>query len=447
VIPETSLRPDLAPIWNAALRAVDPAAAVTRVVTRRGSVIDIAGHSFDMGEAGTIWVLGAGKAVAPMAQSLEPILGKYLSGGLVVTKYGHGLPLDKVEILEAGHPLPDRNGVLAGERLCELLHTKIGAGDLALCLFSGGGSSLLVAPAPGITWEEKQQCTQLLLHSGATIHEMNALRKHISNVKGGGLAGMLASTRTVSLILSDVVGDDLDTIASGPLVPDPTTFAECLEILERLKIAPRIPLSIRERLAGGAEGRIPETPKRGNPIFSNKVNLIIGSNAQACSAAATEAQRRGYETMVLSSRIEGDTGEAARFHMGVVQEIIFEGRPLARPACIISGGETTVKVKGKGLGGRNMEFSLCCTLPLSRLPAPCVVASLGTDGTDGPTDAAGAVADNTTLIRSRKMGDQFFETCLHNNDSYRFFQSLDDLIITGPTRTNVMDLRIILIDV
>jgi len=442
---ESLLRSDLARIWTAALLAVDPDAAVAKFVKRRGAILTIRGHSFNMREAGNIWVIGAGKAVAPMGQSLERVLGSYLSGGLLVTKYGHSLPLERLEIMEAGHPLPDRNGVLAGDRISELVDTRMGDGDLVFCLLSGGGSSLLVAPASGITWEDKQKCTQLLLRSGATIHEMNAVRKHLSKLKGGGLARLLASTPTVSLILSDVVGDDLDTIASGPMVPDSTTFAECLEIFKRLKIAGKMPHSIRKRFAEGIGGGIPDTPKSGNPIFRNKLNLIIGSNSQACSAAAGEAKRRGYKTMVISSRIEGDTREAALFHLSMVREIVFEGRPLARPACIISGGETTVRVTGKGLGGRNMEFSMCCTRPLSRLSSPCAVASLGTDGTDGPTDAAGAIADNQTLARSLECGDRFLENCIENNDSYRFFQRLGDLIMTGPTRTNVMDLHIFLI--
>jgi hydroxypyruvate reductase len=445
VNPGQPLRANLARIWTAALRAVDPGAAVRRLVKRRGALLTAGGHSFDLREVGNIWVVGAGKAVAPMGQSLERILGRHMTGGLLVTKYGHSLPLARLEIVEAGHPLPDLSGYRAGARIAELADTGIGAADLVFCLLSGGGSSLLVSPAPGITWREKQKCTDLLLRSGARIHEMNALRKHLSILKGGGLARLLASTPAVSLILSDVVGDDLDTIASGPMVPDSTTFAECRQILKQLKIAEKVPPAIRKRFAEGARGRIPETPKGGHPIFRNKLNLIIGNNSQACSAAARAAKRLGYKTMVLSSRMEGDAGECARFHMSVVAEIIAAGRPLAKPACIISGGETTVQVTGKGLGGRNMEFAMHCAHPLSRLPSPCVVASLGTDGTDGPTDAAGAIADNTTLGRSLDSGAGFLESCMKKNDSYRFFKNLGDLIVTGPTRTNVMDIRIILI--
>ena len=440
-----TLRSDAARLWTAALRAADPEAAVRNFVKRRGHALRVGNHRFDLSGTRAVWVLGAGKAAAPMARALEQILDKYLSGGIVVTKYGHGLPLKKIEIIESGHPLPDENGVAGALRMVSLIKSRIQPGDLVLCPFSGGGSALLVAPAEGISLEDKLACTELLLNAGATIHEFNAIRKHLSNLKGGGLARLLAEMTTISLIVSDVVGDALDTIASGPMVPDTSTFGDCLESIYRLKIADEVPSSIMNRLEAGVAGRIPETPKPGDPIFRNTANFIIAGNAQACSAAAREAGRLGYKVLVLTTRLEGDTAEAAHFHMSIAEEIIFRGKPLRHPACLISGGETTVKVTGSGTGGRNQEFSLNCARQLAHLPAPCVVASVGTDGTDGPTDAAGAIADNTTVARSLKFGARFMQESAENNDSYNFFRRLGDLIITGPTHTNVMDLHLILI--
>lgn len=380
-----------------------------------------------------------------MGKAIEKILGGYVAGGFLVTKYGHSLDLKRMEIMEAGHPLPDDNSVASAARIADLAEKQIEAEDLVLCLFSGGASSLLVSPAPGVTLEDKLACTRLLLNAGADIRELNAVRKHLSGLKGGGLARLLAPTPVLSLILSDVVGDDVGAIASGPTAPDATTFADCLEIFERLGLSDRIPPAVMRRFKAGSAGGIPETPKTGDPVFRRSETFIVGSSAQACAAASRTARRLGYSVMVLTSRLEGDNGEAARFHMSIASEIVFQRRPLRRPACMISGGETTVKVTGKGKGGRNQEFALHCARQLACLPAPALAASLGTDGTDGPTDAAGAIADNTTLTRSMKYGAHFLGESLDNNDSYPFFQRLGDLIVTGPTRTNVMDLHIILV--
>lgn len=441
-----TLRSDAARIWTAALNAVDPQTAVRRFAKRRGSILTIGDRNMDLDSAGRVWVLGAGKAAAPMGSAVERILGKYLAGGILVTKYGHGGPLKKLELVEAGHPLPDRNGLLAGKRIVEMAKTQIGPHDLVLCLLSGGGSALLVSPAAGITLEDKLACTDVLLRAGANIRELNAVRKHLSNLKGGGLASLLPRNRVFSLILSDVVGDALDTIASGPLVPDPTTYRECMEILERLQVADSVPRAVIGRLEAGLSGGIPETPKSGDPVFRLKESVVVGSNTRACTAAAAAARRLGYRTMILTTRLEGDTSAAAAFHMSIAREIVTNKRPVRRPACILSGGETTVKVSGSGKGGRNQEFALQCVAGLAHLPAPCLVASLGTDGTDGPTEAAGALADNSTLARSIKFGARFLEESLRENNSYGFFDRLGDLIVTGPTRTNVMDVHIILIE-
>ena len=439
------LRTDAEVICSAALRSVSPEVSIRRVLRRRGAALCIADLSFDLSKCRHVWALGAGKAAAPMGQAVERIIGKYLSGGFLVTKDGHGLPLERLELVEAGHPLPDARGLAAGASLTAFAEKHIGRNDLVLCLLSGGGSALLVSPASGVSLEDKLACTRLLLNAGASIHEFNTIRKHLSCLKGGGLARLLAPARVVSLILSDVVGDPLDTIASGPLVADTSTFGDGLEIFRKYGLEDRIPIAVRKRFEEGSEGRIPETPKPGDPIFRRCHNLIVANNVEACSAAALRARRLGYHTMVLTTRLEGDTAEAAAFHLSIIEEIVAQKRPLRRPACIVSGGETTVRVTGGGAGGRNQEFALVCARRLARLPAPCVVASLGTDGTDGPTDAAGALVDNSTVARSLKYGSNFLEASLRNNDSYSFFKRLGDLIVTGPTRTNVMDVHLVLI--
>jgi glycerate 2-kinase len=441
----SALKSDAACVWTAALRAADSECAIRKSLKRKGSILQIHRNRIDLDQVGKVWILGAGKAAAPMGRATEKILGRYVAGGILVTKYDHSLPLKRLEVLEAGHPWPDLKGINAGNRIVAFAKRRIKANDLVICLFSGGASALLVSPVRGIALKDKLNCTRLLMNGGADIHELNAVRKHLSNIKGGGLARLLAPARIVSLVLSDVVGDDVGTIASGPVSPDSTTFGECLEIFHRLQLLGRIPPAVRKRFEKGAAGQIEETPKPEDPVFGRSKSFVIGSSAQACAAAAYAARRLGYRTLVLTSRLRGDNGEAARFHMSVAGEIVFHGRPLRRPACVISGGETTVKVTGKGKGGRNQEFALHCVRQLGTLPALCLVASLGTDGTDGPTEAAGAVADNTTFTRSMKHGSSFLNESLRNNDSYTFFQRLDDLIITGPTRTNVMDLHIILI--
>jgi len=438
------LRSDASRIWSAALHAVDAKAAVRKCVTRRQHELRAGKLCLDLRNFGRVWVIGAGKAAAHMGQALEQVLGKFVTGGLLVTKYGHALPLKKLTLLEAGHPLPDANSAAAGLRLYSFVKEQVAPEDLVFCVFSGGASALLSLPVPGITWQEKQACTKLLLNAGADVKETNAIRKHLSLLKGGNLARLLAPAAVVSLVLSDVVGDSLETVASGPLVADPSTFGDCLETVLRLDLLDRIPASIHRRLEDGTAGRVPETPKPGDPALQSVVSFMVANNSTACAAAAREARRRGYRTTILTTRLEGDTRQAARFHMSIAEEIVSGRGPARRPACLLSGGETTVRVTGTGMGGRNQEFALCCARPLASLAAPCVVASLGTDGTDGPTDAAGAVADNTTLPRSLKFGSRFLMESLDNNDSYHFFKRLGDLIITGPTGTNVMDLHIIL---
>jgi len=374
--------------------------------------------------------------------AVEEILGNRINEGLINTKYGHGLSLNRIELKEAGHPLPNEAGMRGAEAILSLIE-KAKDEDLIICLISGGGSALLPLPAQGISLEEKQETTSLLLGCGATIQEINAIRKHISRIKGGRLAEASWPAGLVTLILSDVVGDPLDVIASGPTVPDESTFEDCLAIVKKYKLESRVSPSIRNHLHEGASSRRQDTPKPGNVCFTRTQNVIIGSNIQAIGASASEARQLGYHPLILSSLIEGETRQVAKVHAAIAKEVIRTGNPITKPACLISGGETTVTLRGEGRGGRNQEFVLAAALEMKDLKAS-VILSGGTDGTDGPTEAAGALADGTTIRRSWMKGMDP-TSYLDRNDSYNFFFKLGDLLITGPTRTNVMDLRIIIL--
>jgi hydroxypyruvate reductase len=314
---------------------------------------------------------------------------------------------------------------------------------LVFSLISGGGSALLPQPADDITLEEKQAVTRSLLACGASIDEINAVRKHISSSKGGQLARAAYPATTVNLMLSDVVGDRMDVIASGPFVPDTSTFEAAWAVLEKYRLS-HVPPVVRDFLQNGMAGKVPETPKAGDPIFDNVSHAIIGSNILALEAAREEAERLGYATLILSSMVEGETREVVRVHTAIAKEVIKSGRPLPPPACIISGGETTVTIRGEGLGGRNQEFCLASLLDLEGLPQSVVLLSGGTDGNDGPTEAAGAVVDPSTAERAREQGLSASEY-LDRNDAYHFFEKVGGLLMTGPTNTNVMDVRILLV--
>jgi len=435
-------RKDALAIFQEGLKAADPFAAVERTLQVKEDRITVAERSYDAGRYRRILVIGGGKAASPMARALEHRFGSRIAKGLVVTKYGHDMPLETVQLREAAHPVPDEAGEKGARDILSLLEDATEE-DLVFCLLSGGGSALLPLPAPGITLPEKQATTRELLASGATIHEINAIRKHLSAIKGGGLAKAVWPGTLVSLILSDVIGDDLDTIASGPTVPDRSTFRECLEILDKYNLKERVPESVLARFRRGTRGDEAETPKAGDPVFEKTQAVIVGSAGMSLTAAREEARRRGYNTLVLSSMIEGETRDVARVHAAVGKEILKTGQPVSRPGCVISGGETTVTLRGKGLGGRNTEFVLAAAMEIGGLPQ-VVVFSAGTDGTDGPTDAAGAVADGKTLARAEEQGLSAARY-LADNDSYHFFEALGDLVKTGPTMTNVMDLRIVIV--
>jgi hydroxypyruvate reductase len=429
-------------IFAASLAAVNPVTAVQRAVRRQGESLSIGGVDYDLQRYAHIYVIGAGKAGATMAQGLEMVLGERLTGGAVTVKYGHGAPVSRLSISEAGHPLPDAAGVRAAQAI-KRIAAQAGPDDLVFCLLSGGGSALLPAPSPGITLAEKQQLTTLLLACGASIDEINVLRKHISQIKGGQLARLVAPATLITLVLSDVVGDRLDAIASGPTVPDPSTYQDCFDILARYDLLARLPEAIRTHLQRGQAGEYPETPKAGEAAFTRCHTVIIGNNRLALQAARDAAQALGYQTLILSSTIQGETRDIARMHAAIAQEIRQSGAPLPPPACIISGGETTVTLRGTGKGGRNQEFALAAALDIVGLDG-VVILSGGTDGTDGPTDAAGAVADGHTVQRAKTHGLEAMQY-LRRNDAYHLFARLDDLLMTGPTGTNVMDVHLLLV--
>jgi hydroxypyruvate reductase len=414
-------------IFHAALKAADPYEAVMRHVRVKDGFLTAGRRQYSLKSFEKIHVIGAGKASARMAQAIERLLGRRVSHGLINVKYGHTAPLRWIELNECAHPVPDESGLRGAERILEIA-SEAGSDDLVICLISGGASALLPCPLPPMTLEEKQQLTGELLRCGANIHELNTVRKHISRIKGGRLAVAASPAQVLALILSDVIGDDLDVIGSGPTVPDRSTMADAERILRHYGITTPV---------------LGESPKPEDAAFRRVQNLIVGSNALAVSAAADEARRLGYCTMMLSTYIEGETRDVARVHAAIAKEVVASGRPVRSPACVISGGETTVTVRGTGLGGRNQEFALAAALDIAGFKE-VVVFSGGTDGSDGPTDAAGAIADGGTIERGRLLGLDA-RAYLENNDSYRFFEKLGDLVKTGPTGTNVADVRLVLV--
>lgn len=442
------VREDLKAIYSAAIQAVDPAAAVENHVKRTNDYLTIysAGslvREYNLGKFKKIIVVGAGKATAPMARAIEKILGDRIEAGCICVKYGYTEDLAKIEVMEASHPVPDENGVAGARRILDML-SAAEADDLVISLISGGGSALLPLPPGSITLEDKRATTQLLLKSGAGIHEVNTVRKHLSLVKGGKLAKAARCATVINLMMSDVVGDNMDVIASGPFVPDNTTFRDAAAVIDRFSLGSAVPASVAEYLQAGVRGEVEENPGPHSPVFGAVTNVIVASNIIALRAARDEAARRGYNCVILSSMIEGDTREAAFWHARIAREVGTSSNPVPVPACIISGGETTVVVHGDGLGGRNMEFAMHGALFIDGME-DITLASIGTDGTDGPTDAAGAVVDGTTAGSAREQGLDVNEYVKKNN-SYNFHKALGNLIITGPTNTNVMDIRIILVE-
>lgn len=433
-------------IFREALKSVDPAFIVKGYA---GKV-----HSYYLMKGFTSLVIaGFGKAAYQMAKAVEEMFDSDLiRGGIVVTKYGHAKSqlsavsdqqsgeLKKIKVLEAAHPVPDENGFKAAEEVISLLK-EADKNTLVLCLISGGGSALFVSPCDGVTLSEKQAITDLLLKAGADITELNSVRKHLSAVKGGRLAEIVYPAEIISLIISDVIGDKLDVIASGPTAPDPSTYQDALDVLKKFYLLDKAPGSIVNIFKKGTDGTIPDTPKDDNPVFQNVQNIIIGSNKIAIDAAYKEAEVLGLDAEIISSELAGDAKEAGKW---LAKKALEEhSNSSSRSKCLISGGETTVIVKGNGKGGRNTELALSFAMEIDGIEGVTFL-SAGTDGTDGPTDAAGAVVDGKTISKAKELGlnPQKF---LDNNDSYNFFKKTGSLLITGPTGTNVMDIQIAVI--
>jgi hydroxypyruvate reductase len=401
---------------------------------RHGDRLVAGGERLGLSTVDRIIVLGCGKAGAAMAAVVEEILGDRIGEGLVVVKDGHLAPTRRVRVVEAGHPVPDARGERAAAQLLEL---AIGAGprDLVLFLVSGGGSALTPAPALPVTLPEKQAVTRDLLAAGAAIGELNAVRKHLSRFKGGQLARAAAPARVLTLVLSDVIGDPLDVIASGPTAPDPTRFGDALDVLRDRGVLDSAPESVRARLAAGARGEIAETPKPGDALFERVTNLVVGNNSVIARAAVERARALGYDPVLLTRALQGEAREVGR-------DLVRRARQLRPPACLIAAGETTVTVRGSGRGGRCQEFALAAALEVDGVEDVAVLAA-GTDGTDGPTDAAGALVDGATVARARRAGLDV-KAALEDNDAYRLLSATGDLIVSGPTNTNLLDLYVVL---
>lgn len=434
------LRKAAGEIFQAALDAANPRVAVHRHLRRDGQKLLVNGEAYDLGR-GRIYVVGAGKAAAAMAAAVEEVLEDRVSDGVVVVKDGHCVALQRIRVSEAGHPVPDVRGMKGtGAILALLAQTR--PDDLVIVLISGGGSALLPAPVEGIELTEKQTATRDLLASGATIEEINAVRKHCSRLKGGQLARAVQPASCLTLVLSDVIDDPLDVIASGPTVPDPTTYQDALRVLDRYALHNRMPASIWRHLERGARGEEPETPKDGDACFEKSRHVIVGNNLASLLAARDRAARLGFHTLLLTTALRGESREAGRMLAALLLEIRRSGHPVPPPACLLLGGETTVTIRGKGKGGRSQELALAGAIDIAGAE-DCVIFSAGTDGSDGPTEAAGAVADGQTCVRAKAAGADPLRA-LKDNDSYPFFQDLGDLIQTGPTLTNVMDVTLLL---
>ncbi len=423
-------------VMTAALAAVEPGAALRGSMQRDGDLLRLGPHHYDLRQIGHIWVVAVGKAAYPMATATAEVLGASLHAGVIVAPQLAD-PVPGMSAFAAGHPIPNADSVAAAQQVAALL-SQAQADDLVLVLLSGGGSALLSLPVPGVELADLQELTTQLLACGAPISAINCLRKHLDQLKGGGMARMAAPAQLVTLVLSDVVGNPLDVIASGPTVPDPTTFSDAWAVVARYGLETTLPPAIREYLQRGLAGEVADTPGPDDACFARASTLLVGSNLQAAQAAQRAAQAAGLHSMILTTHLQGEAREAGRFLAAIGRDLAQGQHPLPRPACIIVGGETTVTLRGRGRGGRNQELALAAVDDLAGLP-DITLMTLATDGVDGPTDAAGAIVTGTTLHRAQMLGLDPHDY-LARNDSYSFFATLGDLIHTGPTQTNVHDL-------
>lgn len=429
-------------VLEAALDAAEPGAAVRRALRREGDRLTVGGREVNLAHFGRVWIVGAGKASGPMASAVEDLLGDRVAGGHVIVKYGYTTPTRRVTLHAAGHPVPDEAGLAGARAIVDVLRGA-GENDLVIGVISGGGSALMTLPVEGVTLADMQALTEALLRSGAPIGTLNTVRKHLSQVKGGQLARRAYPATVITLIVSDVVGSPLDVIASGPTVPDPTTAADARAALKQFGVWDGAPESIRRHLDATIAGQGADTPKVDDPAFARVQNIIIADNALAAEAARTRAEALGLNAAIATTYLEGEAREIAIALASIGKEIAAHNRPIARPACLLFGGETTVTVRGAGKGGRNQELALSAALALAGT-RDILLASLATDGTDGPTEAAGGLVDGGTVERAAAQGLRA-RTALDNNDAYPLLAATGDLLITGPTNTNVNDLSAVFV--
>ncbi|MEW6506418.1 MAG: glycerate kinase [Bacteroidota bacterium] len=441
----TKLQEDLHHILNSAINSVKPARLIQSSVMLEGNFLLVNNYKINLDLYNRVFVLGTGKASAFMALEIEKILGTKITDGIISTKYDHSAPCKRIKIIECGHPVIDENSLRAGSEIIQLA-MKADENDLVISLLSGGGSALLEKLPDEIALSDIQALFNILLKCGANIEEMNIVRRHLSNIKGGKLAEAIYPAACVSLILSDVINDPLEAIAGGVTSPDPSTFNDALNILLKYKIKDSIPAKVLSYILNGAAGYIPETIKPGNKIFGKTSNIILGSNKEALLKAKEKAIALGYNVHVYSDNIQGEAKEVGKFSAEFAKKIFYEGKPISQPACVLIGGETTVTIKGNGKGGRNQELVLSALMEMTDSEFDYIIASCATDGTDGPTDAAGAMINREIANKTIELNlsPQLF---LDNNDSYNFFKKVDGLIKTGPTGTNVMDIVVILVSV
>jgi glycerate 2-kinase len=429
---------------EALLKAADAKEVIKSKIAVTEGLLKVSGKTYNLDSYRRVIVVGGGKASGAMAEALENLLGEFIDDGIVVVPKGTASKynIKRITLHEASHPVPDKSSIKGAEKIIEIVkHSQ--ENDLVICLISGGGSSLMALPRKGITLEDKQKTTEFLLKCGATINEMNAVRKHLSSFKGGQLAKAAYPATVLGLLLSDVLGDPLDVIASGPTVPDSTTFSDAADVFLRYSLWDKIPSSVKKVLSDGEMGLIEETPKKDSLIFEKVNNIVLGNNRLACQAAANTMKQHGLNTMFLTSFLEGEAREVGTALSSLVKEVLVSGNPLPPPVGIVAGGETTVTVTGEGKGGRNQEIALAAALKIEGLNRILIV-SISTDGIDGPTDAAGALVDGETLQRSRNLGLDA-RRFLKNNDSYLFFSRVGGLVFTGPTGTNVNDVTILIV--
>ena len=429
-------------IFNEALEAVNPRKCVLEHVNLKGNVLNIDGKEYDLKKYRSIFVIAFGKAASSMGNALQEVLGERITGGIVVSNTRPHFVFSKMRFYLSSHPIPDERSIHAAREAMKLIEYA-GEKDLVIFLISGGGSALLALPSQGISIEDKRKVTELLLRAGVDTYGLNAVRKHISQIKGGGLLKKALPTKVITLILSDVVGDRLDAIASGPTVPDPTTFEDAWRVIEELRLEHRIPPQVVIHLEKGRNGNIPETLKREEFDSDMVQTVIVGNNLKSLVAAERKAGELGYNTILLSSQIQGESREVAKVIAAITLDIERFDIPVKKPACLIFGGETTVTVTGDGKGGRSTETSLAFSMEI--MGHKILGLFCGTDGIDGPTDAAGAICDGLTRLRARKIKLSARESLIQN-DSYSFFDKLGDLIKTGPTGTNVMDIGVVIAD-